>query len=82
VWPTRKSEIDDYDWAKRDASYLYVFDGPNTIKWIEQKNFRRKLEVEFGDLLQFEDLLDNGKLFIIPNNLSKLSLAREVAQLS
>ena len=40
----------------------------------------RKLEVEFGDLLQFEDLLDNSKLFIIPNNLSKLSLAREVAQ--
>lgn len=83
MWPTRKSEIDDYDWTKRDASYVYVFDGRNTIKWIEQKkNFRRKLEVEFGDLLQFEDLLDNDKLFIIPNNLSKLSLAREVAQLS
>ena len=47
-----------------------------------KKIFRRKLEVEFRDLLQHEDFLDNDKLFIIPNNLSKLSLAREVAQLS
>ena len=38
--------------------------------------------MEFGDLLQYEDLHDNGKLFIIPNNLPKLGLAREVAQLS
>ena len=56
--------------------------GATQLTESSKKNFRRKLEVEFGDLLQFEDLLDNGKLFIIPNNLSKLSLAREVAQLS
>ena len=56
--------------------------GATQLTESSKKNFRRKLEAEFGDLLQFEDLLDNGKLFIIPNNLSKLSLAREVAQLS
>ena len=28
-----------------------------------KKHFRRRLEKEFGDLLQFEDLLSNNKLF-------------------
>ena len=56
--------------------------GATQLSESSKKYFRRKLEVKFGDLLQFEDLFDNGKLFIIPNNLSKLSLAREVAQLS
>lgn len=56
--------------------------GATQLSESTKKNFRRKLVVEFGDLLDYEDLLDNGKLFVIPNNLSKLSLAREVAQLS
>ena len=37
-----------------------------------KKHFRRKLEKEFGDLLQFEDLLDNNKLFAHSKNISKV----------
>ena len=47
-----------------------------------KKNFRRKLEFEFGDLLQYEDLLDNNRLCVILNNLSPLKLAKTVAKLS
>ena len=47
-----------------------------------KKHFRRKLEKEFGDLLQFEDLLDNNKLFVLPKNVSKAQLAREMVKLS
>ena len=42
---------------------------------------RRKLEAEFGSLLQFEDLLGNNRVFVIPENLSRLQLAKEVARL-
>jgi len=41
----------------------------------------RKLEAKFGSLLQFEDLLGNNRVFIIPANLSQLQLAKEVARL-
>ena len=37
-----------------------------------KKHFRRKLEKKFGDLLQFEDLLDNNKLFAHSKNISKV----------
>ena len=47
-----------------------------------KKHFRRRLEKEFCDLLQFEDLLSNNKLFVLPNNLSKFQLAREMVTLS
>jgi len=47
-----------------------------------KKHFRRKLEKEFGDLLQFEDLLDNNKLFVLPKNVSKDQLARGMVKLS
>lgn len=56
--------------------------GATEITESTKKHFRRKLEAEFGNLLQFEDLLENNKLFIIPANLSKLQLAREVTQLT
>ena len=56
--------------------------GAKEIKESTKTHFRRKLESEFGGLLHFEDLLDNNRLFIIPENLSKLQLAKEVAQLS
>ena len=42
---------------------------------------RRKLEAEFGSLLQFEDLLGNNRVFVIPENLSRFQFAIEVAQL-
>ena len=42
---------------------------------------RRKLQAEFGSLLQFEDLLGNNRAFIIHVNLSRLQLAKEVARL-
>ena len=38
--------------------------------------------IEFGDLLQFEDLQNNSKLFVLPKNLSKVQLAREVVTVS
>ena len=38
-------------------------------------HLRRKLEAEFGSLLQFEHLLGNNSVFIIPANLSQLQLA-------
>lgn len=56
--------------------------GATQLSESTKTNFQRKLEVEFGYLLQYKDLLDNSKLFIVPNNLSKLSLARDIAQLS
>ena len=42
---------------------------------------RRKLGTQFGSLLQFEDLLGNNRMFIIPANLSRPQLAKEVARL-
>lgn len=56
--------------------------GATEITESTKKHMRRKLEVEFGGLLQFEDLLENNKLFVIPDNLSKLQLARDMAKLS
>ena len=41
----------------------------------------RKLQAEFGSLLQFEDLLGNNRAFIIHANLSWLQLAKGVARL-
>ena len=46
-----------------------------------KKHFPRKLEKEFGNVLQFEDLLDNNKLFVLPKNVSKAQLAREMVKL-
>ena len=40
------------------------------------------MEKEFGDLQQFEDLLDNNKPFVFPKNISKAQLAREMVKLS
>ena len=45
-----------------------------------KKRARRKLQKEFGDLLKFEDLQNNNKLFVLPKNLSKLQLAREMVR--
>jgi hypothetical protein len=56
--------------------------GATEIHESTKKHMRRKLEVEFGGLLQFEDLLENNKLFVIPDNLSKLQLARNVVKMS
>ena len=37
-----------------------------------KKHFRKKLEKEFGDLLQFEDLLNNNNKRLVPTrNLSR-----------
>ena len=55
--------------------------GGTEISESTKKHFRRKLE-EFGDLLQFEDLLNNNKLFVHPKNISKVQLPREVVTVS
>ena len=57
--------------------------GTTEISESTKKHFRRKLEKEFGDLLQFEDLLNNNKLFVLPKNLpAKVQLAREMVTVS
>ena len=55
--------------------------GIKETKESSKTHLRRKLEAEFGSLLQFEDLLGNNRVFIIPANLSQLQLAKEVARL-
>ena len=55
--------------------------GIKETKESSKTHLRRKLEAEFGSLLQFEDLLGNNRVFIIPVNLSRLQLAKEVARL-
>ena len=54
--------------------------GVTEISDSTKKYMLRKLEFEFNSLLQFEDLLDNNKLFVIPESLSKRHLAKEVAK--
>ena len=56
--------------------------GATEISQSTKKHFRRKLEEEFGDLLQFEDLLNNNKLFVLPKNISKVQMARDVVSVS
>ena len=56
--------------------------GATEISESTKKHFGRKLENECGNLLQFEDLLNNKKLFILPKNISKVQLAREVVTVS
>ena len=56
--------------------------GATEISASTEKHFRRKLAKEFGDLLQFEDPLNNNKLFFLPQNISKFQLAREVVTVS
>ena len=55
--------------------------GIKETKESSKTHLRRKLQAEFGSLLQFEDLLDNNRAFIIHANLSRLQLAKEVARL-
>ena len=51
----------------------------------ETKESRASRHIFAGNLrqslLQFEDLLGNNRVFIIPTNLSRLQLAKEVARL-
>ena len=55
--------------------------GATETKEFTKTHLRRKLEAEFGSLLQFEDLLGNNRVFVIPKNLSRLQLTKEVARL-
>ena len=55
--------------------------GANVIRESTKTHLRRKLKTEFKSLLQFEDLLGNNRLFVFPENLSRIQLAKEVAQL-
>ena len=56
--------------------------GATEISESTKKHFGKKLEKEFGDLLQFEDVLNNNELFVLPKNISKFQLAREVVTVS
>ena len=46
--------------------------GATEISESTKKHFRRKLVKECGDLLQFEDLPNNNKLFFLPENISRV----------
>ena len=45
-------------------------------------HFRRSLEKEFRDAIDFEDLYVNNRIFAIPRNLSRLDLAKQVTEKS
>ena len=53
--------------------------GAPEISESTKKHFQRKLEKEFGDLLQFGDLLNNNRFFVLPKNLSKVQPCEETA---
>ena len=69
------------DLRKRLMSYMQTM-GLTEILESTKKHFQRNSEKEFGDILQFEDLMDNKKLLVLPKNLSKAQLAKEVLKLS
>ena len=50
--------------------------GATEISESTKKHFRRKLEKDF------EELLDNNKLYVLTKNLSKVQLVKEVVNLS
>ncbi|KAK3751112.1 hypothetical protein QZH41_016239, partial [Actinostola sp. cb2023] len=56
--------------------------GAKETKESTKTHMRRKLEAEFGNMLQFEALLGNNRVYVIPQTLSRLQLARDVARLS
>ena len=45
-------------------------------------HFRRSLEKEFRDAIDFEDLYGNNRIFAIPRNLSRLDIAKQVTEKS
>ena len=51
-------------------SYMQAMDVTEILESMN-KHFRRNVEKEFGDILQFEDLIYNKKLSVLPKNLSK-----------
>ncbi|XP_019613858.1 PREDICTED: uncharacterized protein LOC109461832 [Branchiostoma belcheri] len=53
--------------------------GVKEVKDSTRTHFRRKLEAEFHDTLDFEELFGNNKVFVIPRSLSRLDLARFAA---
>ena len=65
----------------REKLMIYVRSmGATETSESTKKRVRRKLEKEFGDLLKFEDLQNNNRLFVLPKNLSKFQLAREMVR--
>ena len=54
--------------------------GVGEAKESTKTHLRRKLEAEFGSMLQFENLLGNNTLFVIPGTLSRLQLAKDLAK--
>ena len=50
------------------------------IKESMRTHFRRKLEGEFRDTLDFEYLSGNKRVFVIPRSLSRLDLAKQVME--
>ena len=54
--------------------------GVTEIKESTRSHFRRKLEGEFIDTLDFEDLSDNKSIIVISRSLSKLDLTKQVME--
>lgn len=58
------------DLRERLMSYMQAMDVTEILESMN-KHCRRNVEKEFGDILQFEDLIYNNKLSVLPKNLSK-----------
>ena len=54
--------------------------GVTEIKESTRTHFQRKLEGEFRDTLDFEDLSGNKRVFVIPRSLSRFDLAKQVME--
>lgn len=52
--------------------------GTKEIRESTETHLRTKIEMEFKSLVQFEDLLGNKSLFVVPENLLRTQLAKEV----
>ena len=53
-----------------------ISQGELEIQESTRTHFRRSLEKEFRDAIDFEDLYGNNQIFAIPRNLSRLDLAK------
>ena len=61
----------------REKFMIYMWSvGATEKSQSTKKHFRKKLEKEFGDLLQFEDLLNNNKRLVPPKIVSEVQLAK------
>ena len=52
--------------------------GAKECKPSTKKHIKRNIEAEFNELIKFENLLDNNRVFLIPASLTPVQIARNV----